>query len=712
MGRFDKQSRDVMRSRNAGDRHRQETPVANADAVRRVQKKLLSPRDPESFAQAFAPNKLLPAPIPLNERAINVAAMGVITVGIARFFPKLVRKRHLEIIVAGASAMELSGAVWGMDAMHHWLQVEEIACQFCAPEIHASRQSLSTNPAMAWMLAKFDIVNGMLANLMWKRRADRLPAPNLITVLHPGLEYSRECWLKDEGLREAAEGGIPILLSAFAEREMHADRMALEARGYQLSDPFHNLGAPAGTPEEASDPDPRFGAWLYAITGVDANRWQNPDTKRVAQALDRGKSPERLFDHHPQREQIVGMLNAGHRGGTAYARMEDGVRLKNVSLETNHPLFFTRFQLQSVLLGKPDPNDYHAGLMLRYGAGLGGVDFVMPYITANPGAMEARDQEGRTLVFHAIKDGDKTGAANTDLLEKVIDRADLAVIDDHALTPLQVAVQRNNWRAVELLLNAGAPITSQPGARDMIDFLIDQRAWRLLERLVQQEPATAAQATANPVLIPRLQNAGAPAPIVEQFRAWERAQGDTRSTTKPIPKNQNSQRKDLGFPADAAVKLMLFSHSLLQWTGSLGLGEPLNVMEIELAAELGDHELHRSIRTAEKTGGKLYEVVMALYGATAQLIANLMIRDQTKSIQKEARNWLKGIRDVIIDNGISLDNGFAVRACEAHTKGHAARYSAEFPITPDRSTPEKKRHSLRASARSKSNGKSAENPRP
>jgi hypothetical protein len=98
-------------------------------------------------------------------------------------------------------------------------------------------------------------------------------------------------------------------------------------------------------------------------------------------------------------------LKAGHRGGNAFARMEDGVRLRNVSGQVGaHPLTFCRFQLQSVLFGQLDQNDYYAGQLMRYGAGLG-EKFVMPYVAAHPAALEARDEEGQTLVFHAIEQG-------------------------------------------------------------------------------------------------------------------------------------------------------------------------------------------------------------------------------------------------------------------------------------------------------------------
>jgi hypothetical protein len=656
----------------------------NAKADARTKKKLLSPRNDLDFVRTFAPDALMLFPLSPKDRGIILSAMGVMTVGITRFFPDLVGRDNLEIIVAGAALPELTAAAYGVDVMRHWLQAKDVIFQFCGLGIDSALEKLSSDLMMG-RLAEWNIANCMLAHLMWKRRAEHIPLPDIITVLHPGIEYSRECWLKDEGLREAAENGVPILLSAFAEREMCVDRMALEAYGYELSEPFQHRGAPRGMLSEESgesaDPDPRYGAWLYAITGVDAKRWRQPDKKLLAKAF-AGSRPELLFAGTPQRKQVVGMLHAGHRGGNAYARMEDGVRLKNTSRETNHPLFFSRFQLQSVLLGHADPNDYYAGQLLRYGAGLG-VEFVMPYLAANPDALEARDEEGRTVVFHAIEYGGDAGLANTNLLAQLVNAADLGVVDDQALTPLQFAVQRNNLRAIDLLLKAGAPIVSPPGAREMVEFLVDEGAWRLLQRLVSQDSAAAERAAANPVLIPRMLNAGAPAPLVKRFRALERARGAARSPGSETAK-QRPEGDVLAVSAAAAVKLMLAGHSLLRWTGSLGLGEPTNVAEVELAAELGDAELHQAIRAAEKTGEKLHGNVITLYGAMVRLIVTLLDPNNgDESLVKGVRKSMRKMDSATADAGFLPDNAFRERALMAHIERHEARYSAPVEKSPD-----------------------------
>jgi hypothetical protein len=288
-------------------------------------KKLLSPRDDLHFVRMFAPNRLMPVQIPLESRSIRIAAMGVITVGIAQFFPHLVGRDKLEIIAAGAGLTEMHSAAYGTDAMRHWLQVDEIDFQFCGLGVESAREELKRDPFARERLLGCDILHCMLTHLIWMRRGQQIPLPDLITLLHPGIEYSRECWLNDEGLREAAENGVPILLAAFAEQEMLIDRMALEAYGYKLSDPFQNKGAPTGNPEpeECSDENPRCGAWLYAITGVDTDRWRQPNKKQVAKALARS-SKLLLEEGDANREWVLNMLKAGHRGGNAFARMEDG----------------------------------------------------------------------------------------------------------------------------------------------------------------------------------------------------------------------------------------------------------------------------------------------------------------------------------------------------------------------------------------------------
>ena len=265
----------------------------------------------------------------------------------------------------------------------------------------------------------------------------------MIAVLHPGIEYSRECWLKDEGLRDAAKSGVPVLLSAFAEREMRIDRMAFEAYGYKLSEPFQHRGAPIGMqPDErgkSADSNPRYGAWLYAITGVDTKRWRQPYQKLLGKALSRKVMRFCLLT--ATRRRSSGLLNAGHRGGNAYARMEDGARLQKTSRGNNHPLFFCRFQMQTVMLGRPDLNDYYSGQLLLWRSA--GPEFVMPYLAANPDALEARDEEGRTVVFRSIEPGDADGFANTDLLDQLVDKASLTVVDDQALTP---SMSRSNGK--------------------------------------------------------------------------------------------------------------------------------------------------------------------------------------------------------------------------------------------------------------------------
>jgi hypothetical protein len=672
-------------------------------------KRLLSPRDDLHFVRTFAPNRLMPVEVPLDMRGVAVAAMGVVTVGIAQFFPHLVGRNKLEIIAAGAGLTEMSGAAYGTDAMRHWLQVDEIDFQFCGLGVESARETLKNDQFVSAGLFGWDTMHCMLAHLMWMRRDQQMPLPDLITLLHPGIEYSRECWLNDEGLREAAENGVPILLAAFAEQEMLLDRMALEAYGYKLSDPFQNKGAPMGNPEKSTDENPRCGAWLYAITGVDADRWRRPDKKQVARAFTR--SSELLFEEgDTRREWIVNMLKAGHRGGNAFARMEDGVRLKNASRGNGHPLTFCRFQLQSVLFGQLDQNDYCAGQLMRYGAGLG-EKFVMPYVAANPAALEARDEEGQTLVFHAIEQGDDTGLANTDLLEKVFKIANLSVVDDQALTPLQIAVQRNNSRAVDLLLKAGAPIVSPPGARDMVEFLVDHGAWRLLQILMNRDQAEAKRAVVNPVLVTRMQNAKAPVRLVERFRAWEHELGNAQ-TTGSVPIKQRTEDDGFAFSAAAAVKLMLVGHSVLSWSYTLDAGDPVNFLEVELAAELGDPELHRAIRAAEDTGEKLHGAVIALYGAIFQLLVGLAKfedhRGETlgasihrREIQRSLSvlpEFYEQMSSVIADDGVDPDKTFSRQALEAHAKRHLARYAAAAGKCLDSAATEKVRRPSRKRA--------------
>jgi hypothetical protein len=520
----------------------------------------------------------------------------------------------------------------------------------------------------------------MLAHLMWQRRSLQTALPDLITVLHPGIEYSRECWLKDQGLLEAAENGVPILLSAFAEREMIADRSALQAYGYALSEPFQHRGAPSsdflrprpGKAIEAADPDPKYGSWIYTITGIDVERWRNPDRELLAQAL--AKSSKPMFAENPQGEQIIAMLHAGHRGGNAYARMQEGVRLQNAARFYNHPLFSQRSRLQGARLGHPDPNDYYSGQLLRYGAGLGR-SFVMPYLEANPDALEARDEEGSTVVFNAIQHGD----GETELLEELLGKADLSAVNDRALTPLHVAIQRNNFRAAELLIEAGAPLLSPPGSLEMVQFLVGQEAWPLLQRLVSQLPDVAAQAAKDPVVIPQLLKAGAPPSLVKCFRAWGRQVGTARSTASSAAVKQGQEEAAFEIKAVDAVNLMLAGRSLLRWTSTLSLVDPLNTMQVALASELGYATLHRAIRDAEETGQPMSGGGFTLYGAFVPFVVMLygggLYGDAPELM--EALESVRQVNTAIASNGPAPTSLVLERAARAHTARLDTSYAVD-----------------------------------
>jgi hypothetical protein len=66
---------------------------------------------------------------------------------------------------------------------------------------------------------------------------------------------------------------------------------------------------------------------------------------------------------------------------------------------------------------------------------------------------------------------------------------------------------------------------------------------------------------------------------------------------------------------------MLVGHYILKWSYVIAAGAPINILEVELAAGLGDPELHRAIRAAESIGETLHGSVLALYGAMWQLLA-------------------------------------------------------------------------------------------
>jgi hypothetical protein len=301
--------------------------------------------------------------------------------------------------------------------------------------------------------------------------------------------------------------------------------------------------------------------------------------------------------------------------------------------------------------------------------------------------------------------------ANTDLLEKVVKMANLSVVDDHALTPLQIAVQRKNWRAVDLLLDAGAPIVSPPGARDMVEFLVDHGAWHLLQVLMNRDRAEAKRAVVNPVLVTRMQNAKAPEWLVNRFLTCVRDLGIV-PTTGSVPIKQRTEDDGFAFNAAAAVNLMLVGHSVLSFSYTLDAGDPVNVLEVELAAELGDPELHRAIRAAEKTGEKLHGAVIALCGAILQLLAGLAEFDENRrgeslaaSIQRgilhkkpllsALREFFEQMSRVIANEGVDPDKTFSQLALDAHAKRRLDRYAAAAGKSLDSAATEKERRPSR-----------------
>jgi hypothetical protein len=152
---------------------------------------------------------------------------------------------------------------------------------------------------------------------------------------------------------------------------------------------------------------------------------------------------------------------------------------------------------------------------------------------------------------------------------------------------------------------------------------------------------------------------------------------------------QRTKDDGFAFSAAAAVKLMLIGHSVLRFSYTLDAGEPVNVLEVELAAELGDTELHRAIRAAENTGEKLHGAVLALCGGIYQLLVGLAEFEDRRgelaaSIHRRVfqkslsvlREFYEQMSSVIADDGVDPDKTFTRQALEVHAKRHLARYAA------------------------------------
>jgi hypothetical protein len=209
----------------------------------------------------------------------------------------------------------------------------------------------------------------------------------------------------------------------------------------------------------------------------------------------------------------------------------------------------------------------------------------------------------------------------------------------------------------------------------MVEFLVDHDAWRLLQILMNRDQAEAKRAVVNPVLVTRMRNAKAPEWLVGRFRAWEDELGSSPRTGSVAIKHR-TEDDGFAFSAAAAVNLMLVGHSVLRFSYTLDAGEPVNILEVELAAELGDPELHRAIRAAENKGEKLHRAVIALSGAIFQLLVGLAEFDENRrgeslaaSIQRgilQKKPLLSALREffeqmsrVIADEGVDPDKAFS-----------------------------------------------------
>jgi hypothetical protein len=186
-------------------------------------------------------------------------------------------------------------------------------------------------------------------------------------------------------------------------------------------------------------------------------------------------------------------------------------------------------------------------------------------------------------------------------------------------------------------------------------------------------------------------NAGAPGRLVKRFRAFERVGAPVRSTGSEAVKHE-PQGDGFAISAEAAVNLMLAGHCLLRWTGSLNLRERTSTAEVGLAAELGDAELHRAIRDAEETGGKLHGVVITLYGAMVRLIVNLLVPDSgDESLVAGVQKYIRQIERATVESGFLADNAFRERALRLHKERHESRYMAGVGTNPDSVAPGKKK---------------------
>lgn len=365
--------------------------------------------------------------------------------GIEKIFPHLTAKRDpINILFAGATEAEWPAQIALSRRKTQGLGLPSIRMTFVGLDVPADDADhlLHHIEMVGGDASTRDFHSTLLAHF---HRRGHLPNPDLICLLHPGIEYNLDLWLRDTGLRDYVRQGVPVLASAYRPGEARADRAMLEAVGYELTEIVRNPAAPVVAHSTQPEGE-RFGHYLYSITGIDVERWHHPDVAKLApyQSHVAYAPPDpRMLPKLHQRERITTQ-------GTFDERQAEALTFDRLVENMGHsPYHFRR--LLAVRTSPKHHNDDYAAAYLVVSTLASRTDEIDDFLANHPGAVHAVDGFGRSPLHLA--------AAND--LPRMVEHLlragfDINQLSDAGETPLTCAAMEGCGECVEALVEHGA----------------------------------------------------------------------------------------------------------------------------------------------------------------------------------------------------------------------------------------------------------------
>ena len=383
------------------------------------------------------------------------------------------------VLLAGANTAEVGMAV-------QWSQASASTPEF--PRLLITAVGPAITPAIrdaARIVPSLDVRGGLLATYYYQTLAE--PKPDAIVLFHPGLEYSRGLWLRDEGLLQYVSAGVPVMVTAYTREEALTDRALLQAYGYRVGALYENPLAPAIDGSDRPEGE-RVAHFMYSIDGVHPETWNNPDRA----AFDQVMAPTRERLGAIPAKRIFVQRDKVLSEGPIEARMKEHYSFEAAAKQSNHPTPYLR-ELFSARKKTEPFHDYYAATFVSYclSDGKGKLeDVAIDYLRRHPEFINAPDGLGwRPLHWAAVR----KSAAMLDFL--LAAGADVNLLSDMGLTALSLAVSRSDRPAIHKLLAAGALVRIGDQSPDLLSQAEHQLPIDVRRLLMGQPtaPAGAAQ---------------------------------------------------------------------------------------------------------------------------------------------------------------------------------------------------------------------------